>query len=88
MNVEYHQRETISESQHKNLQQGIQTEGGLSEESQDSLRNNLQPVLNALERLDADLLLDLKPAEYGPQVNHRCVHLHAVFLLSGPMIIP
>ncbi len=46
----------------------LKSQGGLAIIPQATLRQNLQPVLNALERLDAERLLDLQPAARGPHV--------------------
>jgi hypothetical protein len=43
--------------------------GGLANIPHTTLRENLKPVLSALERLDAELLLDLQPSERGPRVR-------------------
>lgn len=42
---------------------------GLSSLSQKTLQQNLEPIMNALQRLDAELLLDLQPTKEGPQVH-------------------
>jgi hypothetical protein len=43
--------------------------GGLANIPHETLRENLRPVVSALERLDAELLLDLQPAERGPRLR-------------------
>jgi hypothetical protein len=80
MNVEYHHQKAIETSHHgslgKVLEPVLKTYKGLSSISQESLRKNLQPIMNALKRLDAELLLDLKPVGpgQGPRVNARYVY--------------
>jgi hypothetical protein len=79
MNVEYYDQKAIETSQYgslgKVLEPVLQRYGALSAISQESLRKNLQPIMNALKRLDANLLLDLKPVGpgQGPRVNARYV---------------
>ncbi|CAJ1930741.1 unnamed protein product [Cylindrotheca closterium] len=77
MNVEYHQHHTAIEHprDHSNLgrilQPALESFSGLSTISRDTLQKNLQPIMNALERLDAQLLLDLKSVKVGegPRLN-------------------
>eukprot|EP00980_Cylindrotheca_fusiformis_P005661 scaffold1184_cov132-Cylindrotheca_fusiformis.AAC.82 len=74
MNVEYHQDRVQPSEFHmvgKLLEPVLKSYGGLASVSQDLLRKSLQPIMNALERLDAELLLDLKPAgpHQGPRVS-------------------
>ena len=42
---------------------------GLSSMSQHTLQQSLEPIVNALSRLDAELLLDLQTSKEGPQVH-------------------
>mmetsp|Transcript_43348 Transcript_43348/g.104763 ORF Transcript_43348/g.104763 Transcript_43348/m.104763 type:complete len:228 (+) Transcript_43348:62-745(+) len=78
MNVEYHQQHTAIDPSHDDsslgriLQPALQSfSGGLSSISRETLQKNLQPIMNALERLDAQLLLDLKSVKVGegPRLN-------------------
>jgi hypothetical protein len=48
-----------------------QANGGLSAIPQPTLHDNLQPVISALEKLDAELLLDLERTgeNQGPKVR-------------------
>ena len=80
MNVEYHQHHTAIEHSHDSslgriLQPALQSLSGLSSISRDALQKNLQPIMKALERLDAQLLLDLKSVKVGegPRLNDRYV---------------
>ena len=52
------------------IKQGKQ---GLSSMSQHTLQQSLEPIVNALSRLDAELLLDLKASKDGPQVHEGYV---------------
>eukprot|EP00339_Tiarina_fusa_P027274 CAMPEP_0116997174 /NCGR_PEP_ID=MMETSP0472-20121206/708_1 /TAXON_ID=693140 ORGANISM="Tiarina fusus, Strain LIS" /NCGR_SAMPLE_ID=MMETSP0472 /ASSEMBLY_ACC=CAM_ASM_000603 /LENGTH=321 /DNA_ID=CAMNT_0004695987 /DNA_START=132 /DNA_END=1097 /DNA_ORIENTATION=+ len=85
MNLERHTKEFIPVSPSLDHQQPVHCDawaqilsplvknGGLANIPQTTLRQNLQPVVSALERLDAELLLDLQPAESGPRVREgRC----------------
>lgn len=47
----------------------LKCQGGLRNIPHDTLRQNLQPVIRALEKLDSELLLGLQPAEYGPRLR-------------------
>jgi hypothetical protein len=47
----------------------FKTHGSLANIPQATLRQNLQPVFRALGKLNAELLLDLHPAERGPRVR-------------------
>jgi hypothetical protein len=47
----------------------LRGKGGLANIPQAILRQNLQPVLNALGKLDAELLLDLELTEHGPRLR-------------------
>ena len=47
----------------------LKAQGGLTGIPHDTLRQNLQPVINALEKMDAELLLDLQPSEQGPIIR-------------------
>lgn len=51
----------------------LQPYHGLSHISQDTLQRKLQPIVEALERIDASQLLDLKPAAHGPRLDSRYV---------------
>lgn len=46
-----------------------QAKGGLSAMPQATLHDSLQPVVNALRKLDAELLLDLEITDHGPRVR-------------------
>ena len=46
---------------------------GLSSMSQHTLQQSLEPIVNALSRLDAELLLDLQASKDGPQVHEGYV---------------
>jgi hypothetical protein len=46
-----------------------QAKGGLSNISQSTLQDNLQPVVHALMQLDAELLLDLERTARGPRLR-------------------
>lgn len=47
----------------------LKCSGGLANIPQSTLRENLKPVVTALERLDAELLLHLQSAEQGARVR-------------------
>jgi hypothetical protein len=55
----------------------IKGDGGLASVSKAALRQNLQPVMSALEGLNADLLLDLHTTTQGPRVAEGYVGLLA-----------
>jgi hypothetical protein len=46
----------------------IRNQISLSTVPQTTLNQSLQPIINALESLNAELLLDLESAEHGPRV--------------------
>jgi hypothetical protein len=56
----------------------IKGEGGLATVPQAALRKNLQPVMSALEGLNAELLLDLHTTSQGPRVAEGYVALLTV----------
>ena len=64
MTVSYSRGDALSEM----LPSIMKGKGGLSGVPQATLRQNLQPVIHALKNLNAELLLDLQPAEQGPRV--------------------
>ena len=47
----------------------LKRKGGLSEISQETLRENLQPIVQALQKLDAEMLLGLQRSSRGPQLR-------------------
>lgn len=47
----------------------LKRKGGLAELPQETLRENLQPIVRALKKMDAELLLGLEPAARGPKVR-------------------
>jgi hypothetical protein len=49
----------------------LRGKGGLANIPPATLRQNLQPVLNALGKLDAEKLLDLELTEHGPRLRDR-----------------
>jgi ABC-type uncharacterized transport system ATPase component len=49
--------------------------GGLASGPQAALRQNLQPIMSALEGLNAELLLDLHTASQGPRVSEEYVDI-------------
>ena len=53
----------------------IKGDGGLATVPQAALRQNLQPVMSALEGLNAELLLDLHTTSQGPRVSEGYVDI-------------
>lgn len=47
----------------------LKRKGGLSDIPQETLRENLQPIVRALQKLDAEILLGLEPSARGPRVR-------------------
>jgi hypothetical protein len=56
--------------------------GGLASVPQAALRQNLQPVMTALEGLNAELLLDLHSTSQGPRVAEGYVDLLAFCIVA------
>jgi hypothetical protein len=81
MNIETHRQELASvDTSHQHpsgrhdalgqmLPPILRGQGGLANIPQATLRQNLQPVLDALGKLDAELLLDLTLTEHGPRLR-------------------
>eukprot|EP00934_Nitzschia_sp_Nitz4_P007261 Nitzschia sp. Nitz4//scaffold19_size178191//114740//116048//NITZ4_001992-RA/size178191-processed-gene-0.26-mRNA-1//1//CDS//3329540726//7251//frame0 len=56
----------------------LATKGGLSAVPQETLEENLKPIVQALEKLDAAQLLSLEPSRQGPRVceGQHCKPIH------------
>jgi hypothetical protein len=53
--------------------------GGLASVPQAELRENLQPVMSALEGLNSELLLDLHTTSQGPRIAEGYGYMHLFY---------
>lgn len=62
----------------------LRSKGGLADVPQDTLRENLRPIVQALRKLDAKQLLSLQPSHVGPQLCEGYVIMDPSLVTKNP----